>query len=480
MLSTIRGRIITTFCAFLVFVAALTIFYWWSVASIRERLFIIEKFEDLLNNILEARRYEKNFFFYHDKESLNENLVYVRKVLDITDEASKEISKVAGHGAYLKFVENLTSYNAKMKSFLPGNEIEQSAIQPEDVRLTGKAIVDFAVNLLRLKRARIHQALTSTAILPFVFLGVFVLLLVLVVNLLQSKVLKPLALIHANIGRAAEGEFGPIPYDSSSRDEISKLIEAFNRMAIELDTKQEQLVQSRKIAAIGTFTAGIAHELNNPINNIYLTAETLLEDHQSMSPPECKELILDILNQSERAGDIVKNLLDFSRSEMPSFSQLNINDVIQKTLKLVKNQVMLAGINTELKVKEPIPPINGNLRNLEQVFLNLFLNAIQAMPDGGKVTVEVSQENHYIRVDVGDTGIGMQPDQLQRIFEPFYTTKQVGRGTGLGLAVSYALIKKHGGYIEVESEVHKGTTFSIFLPVQHGESPANSQALEPV
>jgi len=476
MLSTIRGRIIVTFCAFLVFVAALTIFYWWSVGSIRERLLVIEKFEDLLNNILEARRYEKNFFFYHDKESLNENLVYVRKVLDITDEATKEISTVAGHGAYLEFVENLNNYNTKMESFLPGKKNVQTEIQPEDIRLTGKAIVDFAVNLLRLKRARIHQALTSTAVLPFIFLGVFVLLLVLVVNLLQRKVLKPLALIHETIGRAAEGDFSPIPYDSSSRDEISKLIEAFNRMAIELDTKQEQLVHSRKIAAIGTFTAGIAHELNNPINNIYLTAETLLEDHQSMSPPECKELILDVLNQSERAGDIVKNLLDFSRSEMPSFSELKINDVIQKTLKLVKNQVMLAGINTEVKVQEATPAINGNLRNLEQVFLNLFLNAIQAMPDGGKITVDVREENHFVRVDVSDTGVGMQPDQLQRIFEPFYTTKQVGRGTGLGLAVSYALIKKHGGYIEVQSEVDKGTTFSIFLPVQRDESASASQA----
>ncbi len=476
MFSTIRGRIIVTFCAFFVFVAALTIFYWWSVASIRERLFVIEKFEDLLNNILEARRYEKNFFFYHDKESLNENLVYVRKVLDITDEAFKEISTVAGHGSYLEFVENLNYYNSKMESFLPGKKNVQTEIQHEDVRLTGKAIVDFAVNLLRLKRARIHQALTSTAVLPFIFLGVFVLLLVLVVNLLQSKVLKPLALIHATIGRAAEGDFSPIPYDSGSRDEISKLIEAFNRMAIELDTKQEQLVQSRKIAAIGTFTAGIAHELNNPINNIYLTAETLLEDHQSMSPPECKELILDVLNQSERAGDIVKNLLDFSRSEMPSFSELNIKDVIQKTLKLVKNQVMLAGINTELKLQEPTPSINGNLRNLEQVFLNLFLNAIQAMPGGGKIIVDVREQNHFVKVDVSDTGIGMQPDQLQRIFEPFYTTKQVGRGTGLGLAVSYALIKKHGGYIEVQSEVDKGTTFSIFLPVQRDEAASASQA----
>lgn len=470
MFSTIRGRIIAVFTVFLVFVCALTAFYWWSVDSVRGRLFVIEKFEDLLNNILEARRYEKNFFFYHDTESLNENLVYVRKVVRISDELSNEISRVAGPDAYAKFISDLNKYTNMMEAFLPVAGKQALMTQPDNVRTAGKSIVDFGVNLLRLKRARIHNALTSTAILPFAFLGVFLLLLVLVANLLQRKVLKPLALIHQTIGRVAEGDFSPIPHEENSKDEIAKLIDAFNRMASELDAKQEQLVQSRKIVAIGTFTAGIAHELNNPLNNIYLTAETLLEDHQNMSPPECKELILDVLNQAERAGEIVKNLLDFSRREIPSFAPLNPKDVVQKTLKLVKNQIMLAGIRTELNFEPAIPLIQGNFRNLEQVFLNLFLNAIQAMPNGGHISIDARQENHYVRIDVQDTGVGINPEQLERIFEPFYTTKQVGRGTGLGLAVSYALIKKHGGYIEVQSEVDSGTTFSIYLPVQTEES----------
>ena len=475
MFSTIRGRIIAVFSVFLVFVCALTIFYWWSVVSIRGRFLIIEKFEDLLNNILEARRYEKNFFFYHDADSLNENLVYVRKVSAIADELSQEITRVAGREAYVKFIGDLEHYSTMMEMFLPDSGKDGTRIQPENVRAAGKAIVDFAVNLLKLKRARIHHALTYTAILPFAFLGIFVLLLVLLANLLQRKVLKPLVLIHQTIGRVAEGDFRPIPHEESSRDEISRLMDAFNRMASELDTKQDQLVQSRKIAAIGTFTAGIAHELNNPINNIYLTAETLLEDHQNMSPPECKELILDVLNQAERAGEIVKNLLDFSRNERPSFVPLNIREVIQKTLKLVKNQIMLAGIKTELHIEQTIPAIQGNFRNLEQVFLNLFLNAIQAMPQGGQITVAAREENHFVRIDVEDTGVGIGPAQLERIFEPFYTTKQVGRGTGLGLAVSYALIKKHGGYIEVQSEVNAGTTFSIYLPLQKDESNASAE-----
>ncbi|MFZ3045968.1 MAG: ATP-binding protein, partial [Desulfatirhabdiaceae bacterium] len=210
----------------------------------------------------------------------------------------------------------------------------------------------------------------------------------------------------------------------------------------------------------------IAHELNNPINNIHLTAETILEDYDSVPPAEGKELIGDILSQAERAGDIIKNLLDFSRSEMPVFTELNIRDVLQKTLKLVKNQIMLTGISVEIDISEDIPVIQGNFRNLEQIFLNLLINAIQALSEGGHITIRALQDSdQFILIDIADNGTGIKPEDLDHIFDPFYTTKAVGHGTGLGLAVSYALVKKHGGHIEVKSRVKAGTTVSVYLPV---------------
>jgi signal transduction histidine kinase len=151
---------------------------------------------------------------------------------------------------------------------------------------------------------------------------------------------------------------------------------------------------------------------------------------------------------------------------MPSFTDLDIKEVIQKALKLVKNQTMLSGIGVETAISPDIPSVRGNFRNLEQVFLNLFINAIQAMPVGGSIRVSASRTpEQTIKITVQDTGIGIKPEDLEHIFEPFYTTKAVGRGTGLGLAVSYALVKKHGGYVEVQSQVNSGTTFSIYLPV---------------
>ena len=462
---TIRGKIITVFAIFLTSVGALTIFDWWSIETIQQKVTVSEFFEDMFNHILEARRYEKNFLFYHDRRSLDENLVYINKAIEISTNINKDIERVAGK-EYHRFQQDLNEYKAMIEAFVSRKDSLVSEKQDELIRLKGKAIGDFAEKLLSLKRERIHLALAGILGLPFVFLAIFVVLSMLIAQLLFNRILKPLALIRRTIDRVALGDLSPIHYEENANDEISMLIYAFNRMAGELESKQEQLVQSRKIAAIGTFTAGIAHELNNPINNICLTAESILEDYDMLSKSEGRELISDVLSQAERAGDIIKNLLDFSRNEMPSFTDLNIREVIQKALKLVKNQTLLSGIGVETEISQDIPGVRGNFRNLEQVFLNLFINAIQAMPGGGSILVRASRTpDRYVKITVQDTGIGIKPEDLEHVFEPFYTTKAVGRGTGLGLSVTYALVKKHGGYVEVQSQVHEGTTFSIYLPV---------------
>ena len=294
----------------------------------------------------------------------------------------------------------------------------------------------------------------------------------LIAQLLSNRILNPLALIRRTIDRVALGDLSPIDFKENSKDEISRLINAFNHMAGELENKQEQLVQSRKIAAIGTFTAGIAHELNNPINNIYLTAETIMENYGDLPESEGKELVSDILNQAERAGEIIKNLLDFSRSELPTFTNLDIKEVIQKTVKLVKNQSMVAGIQIVTSISPDLPNIRGNLRNLEQAFLNLFINAIHAMSGGGIITIRADQESDkFIKISIQDTGTGIKAEDMEHIFEPFYTTKAVGKGTGLGLAVTYSLVKKHGGHIEVQSETGVGTVFLVYLPVSSDTTP---------
>lgn len=377
-----------------------------------------------------------------------------------------DIAKVISEEQLQKFRSNLDSYKGMMEESRDRIERKASQIEVEKIRAKGKELVDFSQNLLRIKRERIHRALARTLSIPIAFAGILVVLIILIFQLVVKNILKPLALIQRTTEDVARGNYIPVPYEARRRDEISELIAAFNKMAGEIDSRQEEVVQSRKIAAIGTFTSGIAHELNNPINNIYLTAETLLEEYSTLSDAEANELILDVLSQADRAGDIVKNLLDFSRSERPSFTDLSIAAVIDSTVKLVQNQIMVAGISLDKKIPGDMPAIRGNLRKLQHVFLNLLLNAIQAMSGGGSIVVQASQDSgDYLRIDVKDTGTGIKAEELEKIFDPFYTTKGVGRGTGLGLSLTYGIVKEHGGYIEVESEVGKGTTFSVYLPV---------------
>ncbi len=462
MFKTIRSKILVVTVASLLFACTISLVYVWGIMGISRMLFVTQHFEDLLNDILEVRRYEKNYFLYNDPRSLAESLHYLNAAQKTIEELSKDIEVILGKDGFKSFLETLNRYASLVHKAQIG--AASSDVPPEKLRSEGKRLVEYASNLVERKRKLIHKTFRQTAALPFIFLGIFVVVATLIVNLVFKKLLKPLRLIEETTERVGHGDFSPIPGEWKGEDEITRLIRAFNSMAHELEVNQEALIQSRKIAAIGTFTAGIAHELNNPLNNICLTADALIEDYGDELSPEIRELIFDIIQQAERAADIVKNLLDFSRTERLTLSCLDLNDVIQKTYKLVKNQIMLAGIKFETNIPENLPAILGHFRSLQQVFLNLFLNAIQAIEHNGKIIVTaVEDSDKFIRVDVTDTGKGIKPEDLKHIFTPFYTTKGVGRGTGLGLSVTYSLIKKHGGHIEVHSELGKGTTFSVYL-----------------
>ncbi len=466
MLHTIKGKIIAVFVLCIIFVGVLTVTYSWEVFVLKKKLIVMEEFHDLFENILEIRRYEKNFMYYEEASSLKEIAAYLDRTQEEADRLSKNIIKVIGIAKFHEFETNLLRYKTMIETCL--NKCGQ--VDKVEVRTLGTSMVDFAQTLLELKRKRISRVLHRLLILPVAYMAGFIIFVILLSQSLARNILGRLSFIQRATEEVAKGNFSPIENPVKTKDEISQLIEAFNRMASELESSWEQLVESRKLASIGTFTSGIAHELNNPLNNISLTAESLLEEYDSLPSGEAKEMILDIINQASRASEVVRNLLDFSRAETPVFDRLHIKDVIDKTLDLIKNQIMIVGVKLERIIPDKIPPIRGNLHNLEQVFLNLFLNAIQAMPNGGKITVEVREtENGYVAVDVSDTGVGIKPEDLEKIFDPFYTTKPAGRGTGLGLSIVYGIIKKHGGYVEVKSEVNGGTTFTIYLPIYKNE-----------
>lgn len=226
---------------------------------------------------------------------------------------------------------------------------------------------------------------------------------------------------------------------------------------------EEHMRQTEKLSSLGLLAAGVAHEVNTPLAVISNYAQMLA---RQMGADDPRQVLVDkIVKQTFRASEIASNLLNFSRTSGAEFTEVDLNLVLQDALSLVRHSLTSSQIEAELLLDPELPPIQGNANRLQQVFLNLFLNARDAMPTGGRLEVATAAVNSHVEVQVSDSGHGIRPEHLNRVFDPFFTTKASGRGTGLGLAVSYGIVREHAGKVEVESSPGRGTTFRLEFPV---------------
>ncbi len=282
----------------------------------------------------------------------------------------------------------------------------------------------------------------------------------------------------------------------STTSDFGVLDEAFNDMVTSLRDRDErlkkalqQLTQTERLVSLGQMAAGVAHEMNNPLGGILLYSNLVLEELSEDST--ARENINKIVYQTNRCKEIVQNLLDFARTPSGEMVPLDINEVLLTCLSLVKDQSMFHGIAIETAFADGLPRVNGDRSRLEQVFLNLFINASDSMEPAGTLTVATKLVSRFpvnrdeteiericllaspytIKITISDTGKGIDKAYLSHIFEPFFTTKDPGQGTGLGLSIAYGIVRKHEGFIDVESEPGRGTTFFIFLPATESGAP---------
>jgi len=259
----------------------------------------------------------------------------------------------------------------------------------------------------------------------------------------------------------------------ASDDEIGELARTFNRMAASLKERDERIKQfahqkimeSERLATIGQLAAGVAHELNNPLGGILLYSHLLLENLPGNDPEKAN--LEKIVIQAGRCKKIVKGLLDFSRQTESEITPCNINDIVLTALSLVENQADFHNINISKELCGTLPAIAADTGQMQQVFINIILNAAEAMRGKGTLMIQsvLSGDGNHVEVRISDTGCGIDKNDIERLFEPFFTTKESGQGTGLGLAVSFGIIQKHHGTIEVQSQKNIGTTFTVRLPV---------------
>jgi signal transduction histidine kinase len=251
------------------------------------------------------------------------------------------------------------------------------------------------------------------------------------------------------------------PLVGKSGDRIGRLIlfdDITQRMRLE-----EQAFQNEKLTSLGLLAAGVAHEVNTPLAVISNYIQMLAKQLPSGDPRQ--QLIEKVVKQTFRASEIVNNLLNFSRTGATEFTEVNLNSVVEEVLTLVAHPFRTAQVRVTRNLQQELPAVLGSNNKLQQVFLNLFLNARDAMPSGGIVEIRTAAHNGSVEVEIIDTGGGIPRENLHRIFDPFFTTKSSGRGTGLGLSVSYGIVKEHAGKVDVRSTPGKGTSFRLEFPV---------------
>jgi two-component system NtrC family sensor kinase len=270
----------------------------------------------------------------------------------------------------------------------------------------------------------------------------------------------------------------------SSKDELGDLARTFNTMANALKQRDQQLrdfatqriMQSERLAMIGQLAANVAHELNNPLTGIVTYSHLLLE--RATCDEASQSSIQKIANQANRCRDIIRGLLDFSRQRKPQKKQTDINLLAQECISFVEKQALFHNVQIVKELQAGMPMLVVDPSQIQQVFMNMIINAAEAMNGDGRLTVttHLDATGNFVEIEFSDTGIGISEENIEKIFDPFFTTKEVGHGTGLGLAISYGIVKEHNGSVTVHSEVGRGTTFIISLPL-FAEEENNKQGL---
>ncbi len=469
---SVRGRLATMLALFTAGSVAITVVMWFLLTLIDRKIEVIGAADRLNYEILQARRFEKNFLLYGgDLEHVDYHIDAAYAAM----EQSLEELRASVSAECLEFLEvNLWHYReliGTVRGLDPSeNSAETTARQEiyQNLRNTGSGLVSCGQKIADRERESVRELVFFSKLVPAVYLLLVVALSIYAAAFMRRHIMQRLEMLMAAARRIGAGDFSPILPVRKSRDEFTDLAIAINRMSRELERREEFLLQSQKLRAVGSLTAGIAHEVNNPINNIMLTAAVLQEDFDSLPGDEKQELIGDIVEQTERASKIIRNLLDFARESEISTERLKIGEVVGNAINLSANQLKLSGVRLVCDIPNDLPEINGDRQYLSQVFLNLILNAVDAMEDGGgtlTISGDVSLDTQCIAIYIKDTGPGMSPRVLKAIFDPFFTTKSSGSGTGLGLSVSLGIVQKHDGEIKVESTVGEGTTFTVLLPV---------------
>ena len=514
---SLERKIIASFLISAGLVLVLALAGAFTFVDIRREITALELSDTLRGRTLLLRRHEKNYFLYGEAKERAE----VYRQLDELDATLRVEAPRARSAALGDLAGNVREYRERfgrierlaaqlrvrlagaeavdphVRSFLPLVEaalLERPLVNAEvlgpllppatraalvadlaaldgeisGLRRNGEETLMIAQDLDAAARAGVERALARSQTAGLVLVPLSMLVGVGFLVAISHSVVRRLKLLTAVIERTGQGEFSTeaLAEDQAS-DEVGVLVRAVGQMERglaardrELAAKNEELLQGRKLAAIGTLASGVAHELNNPLNNISLAAQILARSLPADSRvPIVRETLDDILSQTQRVKRIVGDLLEFSREKAPELRPVELVALVGEAAA----RTIPPGSGVAFRLAgETQARILGDEHLITQVFVNLIANAVDAVGGSGEVTVTVGRRGDKVQAAVADTGRGIPADELPKVFDPFFTTKE--QGTGLGLAIVYNAVRKHGGSVDVRSEPERGTTFTVSLP----------------
>ena len=424
---------------------------------------------DFFEATLEMRRFEKNYFFYKEQRNFEENLHYTDKAEALIRDHTEEIRTLSPDTDVNGIAEMIGQYKALLKRYHEQREHLGSVVADAlegNIRQTGKKIVEATEGIAIAERSYIQSMISISKRVIFLSVIVVVVLGLFIGRYFSRMVVRPLQEMEDSMQRIAEGRFDKLEVKSSDA-EIVSLGNACSRMIREIEFRQKRFMrQSERLITLGTMVSGVAHELNNPLSNIYSSCQILQEEIHECDCAYTHEMLTQIASEIERAKTMVQSLLEFSRKTDFKRKPFSLKHIIADTIRL-----MHADLPTKVELVSEIPEdawVFVDKQKIEQAFLNIIKNAVDAIPGEGRVEIraEKNAADDTMRIQIQDNGIGIEPGKLDHIFDPFFTTKEEGKGSGLGLFITWEIIEDHRGTITVESRSGEGTVFTITLPVQ--------------
>jgi signal transduction histidine kinase len=464
---SLRQKIIVGYLSGVVLVLAFILLSWNNLSTLQEQITSGDAVSSLFDTTLEIRRFEKNFFLYRTDDDYRELISYIDQADELLDRQELYLFTTPEVVGQLK--RELSEYNRLLQSEATVTGPQEQGTLEGQIREKGKEIVTTTEGIAADRSSLEADALQSAK--QQLVSGVALILLAGMAGglFLYSKAMRPLQMLEKHMNRIAEGEFSLIETRFTDRELIS-LRTAFNRMLIELRERQKYLVQSEKLASLGTLVFGVAHELNNPLSNISTASQILSEEVESEDIAFKRELLSQIEAETDRARDVVASILEFSRSkERGTFP---LKKAVQETLRFIKAEIP-PRVTVQLDIPDDLK-LYADRQKIQQMILNLLKNAIDAISGEGRIDIYASyvgEHGENVGIAVRDNGAGMDQEKISQIFDPFFTSKK--KGHGLGLFIVHNIVKEHDGSISVESRPGKGTAFTIVVPARERKAQAD-------